>query len=129
MEKRYSLHGFIIVEGENYLRWIQHVGDFCDTGKMMYLEGRAYIYHKYDVTLLGKSRTLNVEMKMISFDEVERYLETLPKWNKTKYYVKIADLRLYSLLNCETGESVYSEINPEILRSLITGEEEYHIGE
>ena len=129
MEKRYNLYGFIIVEHENELRWIQHVGDFLDTGEMMFLEGRAYIHQKYDVILLGKSRSLNVDKEMTSFDEVEKYLESLPKWNKTRYYVKIADLRLFSLLDCETGESVYSEENPEILRSFIAGEEPYYKGE
>jgi len=123
MEKRYSLHGFIIVEGEKSLWWIQHLGDFYDTGEMMYIEGRAYIYRRYDVTLLGRSRRMKVDKELTSFDAVEEYLETLPKWNKTKYYVKLADLELFSLLECESGESVYSEMNPEILRSLLTGEE------
>jgi hypothetical protein len=123
MEKRYSLHGFIIAEAENYLVWIQHVGDFHDTGEMMYLAGRAYIHPKYDVLLLGGSKSLKVDQDLTTFEEVERYLESLPRWNKTRYYVKLADLQLYSLLDCDTGESVYSELNPEIMRSLITGTE------
>jgi hypothetical protein len=121
-EKRYSLHGFIIVEAENCLSWIQHVGDFHGTGEMMYLAGRAYVHPTYDVILLGGSKTLKVDGKLRTFGEVERHLALLPKWNKTKYYVKLADLQLYSLLDCETGEPVYSERNPEIMRSLITGE-------
>jgi hypothetical protein len=128
MEKHYSLHGFVIVETENILEWIEHVGDFCGTGDMMYLRGWAYIHQKYDVTLLGKTRTLNVENELRNFTEVERYLQSLPKWNKTKYYVKLADLRLFSLLECETGESVYSDINPEIFRSLVTGEDQQYKG-
>ena len=123
MEKRYSLHGFIIVEAENCLVWIQHVGDFHDTGEMMYLAGRAYVHPTYDVILLGGSKTLKKDTKLRTFEEVERHLASLPKWNKTKYYVKLADLQLYALLDCETGEPVYSERNPEIMRSLITGEE------
>ncbi|KKL86865.1 hypothetical protein LCGC14_1940440 [marine sediment metagenome] len=43
MEKRYSLHGFIIVESEMYLGWIQHVGDWNNTGEMMFISGSAYI--------------------------------------------------------------------------------------
>jgi hypothetical protein len=122
METRYSLYGFIIVERENYLGWIQHVGDFNETGEMMYLTGRAYIHMKYDVLLLGKSKTLEVDKKFKTFDEVEEHLASLPKWDKTKYYVKLADLGLYSLLECKTGKAVYSEINQEILHSLITGD-------
>jgi hypothetical protein len=123
MEKRYSLHGFIIVEADTYLVWIQHVGDFNDTGEMMYLAGRAYIHPTYDVILLGGSKALKADKTLRTFEEVERYLASLPRWNKTRYYVKLADLQLYSLLDCETGEVVYSERNPEIMRSLITGEE------
>ena len=122
METRYSLYGFIIIERENYLGWNQHVGDFNETGEMMYLTGRAYIHEKYSVLLLGKSKTLETDAALHTFDDVEDYLESLPKWEKTKYYVKLADLRLHSLLECKTGEPVYSEINQTILRSLITGE-------
>ena len=122
METRYNLYGFIIIERENYLGWIQHVGDFNDTGEMMYLTGRAYIHETYDVLLLGKSKTLEKDSLHHSFDEVETYMESLPKWKKTKYYVKLADLKLHSLLECKNGESVYSEINQAILQSLVTGE-------
>jgi hypothetical protein len=121
MEKRYSLHGFIIAEAENYLLWIQHVGDFYETGEMMYLSGRAYIHPAYDLLLLGGSKAIKVDKKLTTFEEVERYLESLPRWDKTRYYVKLSDLQLDSLLVCETGESVYSKLNPEIRRSLITG--------
>jgi hypothetical protein len=122
METRYSLFGFIIVERENYLGWIQHVGDFNETGEMMYLNGRAYIHKKHDVLLLGKSKSLLADKGLRNFDEVEEYLSTLPKWGKTAYYVKLADLGLFSLLDCKTGDTVYSEKNPEILQSLITGD-------
>lgn len=122
MENRYSLHGFIIVEQEDGLTWIQHVGDFGDTGEMMYLTGRAYAHPGYDLLLIGKTRTLEVDRELTSFDQVEEYLETLPTWRGTRYYVKLADLRLFSLLECETGEPVYSEHNPDILRSLLPPE-------
>jgi hypothetical protein len=121
METRYSLYGFIIIERENYLGWIQHVGDFNDTGEMMYLTGRAYIHEKYDVLLLGKSKTLETDTRLHTFEEVEKYMESLPKWEKTEYYVKLSDLRLDSLIVCKTGEPVYSEINEAIFQSLITG--------
>jgi hypothetical protein len=118
MENRYSLHGFIIVEQDDRLSWIQHVGDFTETGEMMYLAGRAYIHSGYDLTLIGKTRTLEIDRELTSFGQVEEYLNSLPRWRKTRYYVKIADLKLFSLLECETGEPVFSERNPEILRSL-----------
>jgi hypothetical protein len=121
-EIRYSLYGFIIIERENYLGWIQHVGDFNDTGDMMYLTGRAYIHEAHDVLLLGKSKTLEKDNVHRSFDDVEAYMGTLPKWEKTKYYVKLADLKLDSLLECETGNAVYSDFNRSILKSLVTGE-------
>lgn len=124
MENRYSLHGFVMVEGDEGLSWIQHVGDFGETGEMMYLTGRAYVHPEHDVTLIGKTRTVRVDRELTSFDQVEGYLDALPPWRRTKYYVKIADLKLFSLLECDTGEPVYSERNPEILRSLLPPETE-----
>ena len=118
MEKYYSLHGFIIVESERYLGWIQHVGDWNNTGEMMFISGSAYIHRDYDVLLLGRWRTLEVDKERKSFDDVEKYLESLPQWDKTKYYVKLSDIKLDSLIECETGKVVYSEKNPEILKSL-----------
>ena len=118
MEKRYSLHGFLIVEKINSIVWIQHVGDWNNTGEMMYILGSAYILKDYDLLLLGRCRLMEVEKEMETIDDVEKYLESLPKWGKTKYYVKLADMELFSLIECKTGEVVYSEKNPYILRNL-----------
>jgi len=118
MEKRYSLHGFLIVEKINSIVWIQHVGDWNNTGEMMYILGSAYILKDYDLLLLGRCRLMEVEKEMETIDDVEKYLESLPKWDKTKYYVKLADMELFSLIECKTGEVVYSEKNPDILRNL-----------
>ncbi|KPJ83368.1 MAG: hypothetical protein AMS17_17640 [Spirochaetes bacterium DG_61] len=124
MEKRYSLYGFIIFESVKGLGWIQHVGDWYDRGEMIYIAGNAFIFKEYDVLLLGRSRVMKVDKKMKTFEDVERYLDSLPKWDKTKYYVKLADIELDSLIECKTGKVVYSEKNPEILKSLRLIEEE-----
>lgn len=116
VERRYSLYGFLIVEGETGIEWIQHVGDWNNTGEMLYLTGKAYIY--YDVLLLGRSRWIRVDEEMKTFEEVETYLDSLPKWDKTKYYVKLSDIELSSLIDCGSGEVVYSERNPDILSIL-----------
>lgn len=116
VKKRYSLYGFLIVESETGIEWIQHVGDWNNTGEMLYLTGKAYIY--YDVLLLGRSRWIRVDEEMKTFEEVETYLDSLPKWDKTKYYVKLSDIELSSLIDCESGEVVYSERNPDILSIL-----------
>ena len=118
MEKRYSLHGFIIVESEGYLGWIQHVGDWNNTGEMMFISGSAYIYKDYDVLLLGKWRSIEVDKGKKSFNDVEKYLGSLMEWDKTKYYVKLSDIELDSIIECKTGEVVFSEKNLEILKSL-----------
>jgi hypothetical protein len=118
LEKYYSLYGFIIVEGDNELWWMQHVGDVKDTGEMMYITGKAYIQSVYDVLLLGRWKSMHVDKKRETFDEVEAYLSSLTKWDKTKYYVKLADLGLFSLLECKTGEVVFSEHNQDIMKSL-----------
>ena len=118
MEKRYSLHGFIIVESERRLGWIQHVGDWNNTGEMMFISGGAYIHKDYDVLLLGRWRSIEADREKKTFDDVEKYLESLTKWDKTKYYVKLSDIQLDSLIECKTGAVVFSEKNPEILKSL-----------
>jgi hypothetical protein len=118
VEKRYSLYGFIINESERGLHWVQHVGDWHETGQMMYVTGIAYILKDYDVLLIGRAKAMKAEKEMDTFEEVEKYLASMPKWNKTRYYVKIADIELSSLIECRTGKVVYSEINEEILQKL-----------
>ena len=118
MEKRYSLHGFIIVESEMYLGWIQHVGDWNNTGEMMFISGSAYIHKDYDVLLLGKWRSIEVDKEKKTFNDVEKYLQSLMEWDKTKYYIKLSDIELDSLIECKKGEVVFSEKNLEILKSL-----------
>lgn len=115
-EKRYSLYGFMIIEDETGISWVQHVGDWNNTGEMMYLSGRAYIYS--DVLLLGRSRSISVDSVMKTFDDVEAYLDSLPKWDRTRYYVKLSDIALSALIECESGEVVYSDRNSEILSNL-----------
>jgi hypothetical protein len=119
MEKRYSLFGFMIIERDDFLGWIQHVGDLKDTGEMVFITGKAYIDHDHDVLLLGRSTSMDIEPTMKSFDAVEEYLGSLPKWDKTRYYVKLADIELYSLIECDTGEVVFSDRNREIKRNLL----------
>lgn len=115
-EKRYSLYGFMIIEDETGISWVQHVGDWNNTGEMMYLRGKAYIYS--DVLLLGRSRSISVDSVMKTFDDVEAYLDSLPKWDRTRYYVKLSDIALSALIECESGEVVYSDRNSEILSNL-----------
>jgi hypothetical protein len=106
----------MIIEDETGISWVQHVGDWNNTGEMMYLSGRAYIYS--DVLLLGRSRSISVDSVMKTFDDVEAYLDSLPKWDRTRYYVKLSDIALSALIECESGEVVYSDRNSEILSNL-----------
>ena len=118
MEKRYSLFGFIIIESERSLHWIQHVGDWHETGQMMYVTGIAYILKGYNVLLIGRAKAMKEDREMNTFEEVEKYLASIPKWKKTRYYVKMSDIELSSLIECRTGKVVYSEKNEEILQKL-----------
>jgi hypothetical protein len=118
VEKRYSLYGFIIIESEKGLHWIQHVGDWHETGQMMYVMGIAYILKDYDVLLIGRTKVMKADRARNTFEEVEKYLASMPKWIKTRYYIKIADIELSSLIECKTGKVVYSKINEEILQKL-----------
>jgi hypothetical protein len=125
MEKRYGLFGFMIIESDDFLGWIQHVGDLKDTGEMMFISGKAYIDHDHDVLLLGRSKSMDVEPSLKSFDAVEKYLGSLPKWDKTRYYVKLADIELFSLIECKTGKVVFSDKNPEIKSNMLDSDALY----
>ncbi|MFW6138588.1 MAG: hypothetical protein ACOC7U_05390 [Spirochaetota bacterium] len=118
MKTFYSLHGFIIFEDHNLLGWMLHIGDIKDTGEMRYVTGKAYIEKEHNVLLLGRPRFIGVDNERITFDAVEEYLRSLPQWDKTEYYVKLADIKMSSLIKCETGEVVYSDKNEEILKNL-----------
>ena len=101
-----------------YLGWIQHVGDWNNTGEMMFISGSAYIHKDYDVLLLGKWRSIEVDKEKKTFNDVEKYLQSLMEWDKTKYYIKLSDIELDSLTECKKAEVVFSEKNLEILKSL-----------
>ena len=85
---------------------------------MMYVMGIAYILKDYDVLLIGRTKAMKVDRARNTFEEVEKYLASMPKWIKTRYYIKIADIELSSLIECKTGKVVYSKINEEILQKL-----------
>ena len=84
----------------------------------MYVTGIAYIIKDYDVLLIGRAKAMKADREMETFEEVEKYLASMQKWNKTRYYVKIADIELSSLIECRTGKVIYSELNEEILQKL-----------
>ena len=74
VEKRYSLFGFIIIESKRGLQWIQHVGDWHETGQMMYVTGVAYLLKDYDVLLIGRAKAMKADRDLNTFEEVEKYL-------------------------------------------------------
>ena len=52
------------------------------------------------------------------WEEVERHLNSLPVWDKTKYYVKIADIGMSNLMDCKTMEEVPEEEADPIMLAL-----------
>lgn len=53
-----------------------------------------------------------------NLDEVEKYLETLPQWDKTTYYVEVTSFGSVYLRVCKTGEAAPDEVVERIMRKL-----------
>ena len=105
--KEYNLQGFIITEtdeidGSN-ITWNQYVS--TDTLGLINFVGHGKI--KGDVLLLDAGKTeYDDNERFKNEEEINRYLEKLPKWEKTKYFIKGLDKGIANLEYFETPKIV-----------------------
>ncbi len=115
-QKEYNLQGFIITvtEGSN-ITWNQYVSpnslglvNFVGHGKIM-----------GDVLLIDAGKTeYDDNDRFKSEEEINEYLENLPKWEKTKYFIKGIEKGVANLEYCEIMKIVEKRKARKILKRI-----------
>ena len=136
-EKHYMLQGFELAEwkdekGEQQIGWRSYMTHTKDkNGKFKLVSythqrciaGPAWIEGKEkDLLFIGAWKV--EDSVTTSFKKLEEYQNKLPKWNRTKYFIKFADIGSPNVMICETGECAGDEVNKRLAREL-----GYSIGE
>jgi hypothetical protein len=67
---------------------------------LFYIFGKAQIQE--DILYLNRYDGYGKEKRYKTIETLNTYIQSLPKWNKTKYYIRDDD-PLFEILNCETG--------------------------
>ena len=69
---------------------------------LFFIHGKAEI--QGDILHLEKYDGFSKERRFSTWEKLYEYLNSLPKWNKTKYYIRDND-PLFKKLSCETRQS------------------------
>jgi len=79
--------------------------------------GRALIEHD---TLIMTSWKIhdNAPKDLQTEEAVDNYIASLPVWDKTKYFIKLADFGMSGLIDCQTMQPASVEIADEIMPKL-----------
>lgn len=117
MIRYFNLNGCLIFESPERNGWIDWVES--PDGSLNCLIGDIKIDKDIDVTILNHFRDRTGESKHRNLSDARKYVESLPKWEKTKYYSRITDLGSSGLLDCKTGDVIDSGFEYDLQPHLI----------
>lgn len=114
----YKLGGYVVEEDNGGVCWSTFVewDGGNESGKPMVEQFSGPALTTRDTLILYPWKVRD-DPKMTT-DEWDKWFESLPAWDKTKYWVKVADIGMSGLVNCETGEDVPDDIATPIMLSL-----------
>ena len=117
--REYNLQGIIItetneIEGSN-ITWNQYIS--TDNLGLINFIGHGNI--KYDILLLNAGKTeYDDNERFKNEEEINNYLENLPLWEKTKYFIKGIEKGIANLEYCDTIKIVEKRNAKKILKKL-----------
>ena len=115
--KMWNLYGYVL-EGDGSSGWRSFVWGGKKRNGMEVFWGHTWLEH--DTLVMGPwkvgDKPRNGEPQ--TPEELISYLNSLPRWDKTKYYVKMADIGMSGLMDCQTGLPAPAEIADEIMPKL-----------
>jgi hypothetical protein len=96
------------------LAWEQEV-DFQERGGLSTFTGRAWVVG--EVLLMSSWKVLG-ESRFRDMAEAVEAANALPVWDRTPYFLKLADIGHSGLLDCKTFQPVSEEIRERLMPAL-----------
>ena len=105
-------NSFVIGQNGNGSKaWVTFGEDYPEKGDKCSFSGECWI--EEDILFLSVWTSIDRFGIGYTLDGAYNSLYELPKWNKTKYFIKSDNVRDYYLCYCESGEDVpYEEATP-----------------
>jgi len=119
--KEYNLvDNFLISYNKKETSWTSWYNNNLVGGKpkLYSITGKGYTRWKLDVLVLGSYNIRSADDQFKTMDEVIEYLKSLPKWDKTRYFVKVADIDVSPIMICSRNEPASDKIQKRILPKL-----------
>ena len=109
----WRLGEYVITEFEDGELWWATWLEYLDHS-LSRMSGKAFEDHD---TLLMTPWKVEIPEER-NWEEVEKRLESLPKWDRTTYWVKLADIGMSGLMDCKTLETAPDEVAERIMPKL-----------
>ena len=120
-EKHYRLSGYLVWEDEEEKErgWVSFViypaGEDPENHEkyesfLSSLSGRVWIDEKLGITGLTSWRVQDGEYEFKTLEEADSYIQSLPPWNRTKYWLKQADIGESPVLLCPDYEEAPEDV-------------------
>jgi len=117
-EQRWNLQGYVL-EGDGSSGWRNFVWWDCEGREdMEVFWGHTWIEH--DTIIMGPWKVGDYprDGEPQTEEELDSYMKPLPRWDKTRYYVKMVDIGMSGLMDCQTGEPAPDEVAERIMPKL-----------
>jgi len=119
MEQQWRLGEFVIEQYEDGMfGWCQYGKFYPDKEEVDILWGKAFIEEDCNVLLLTPWKVHDTSDQFKTLDEVSQFLNTLPQWDKTIYFLKRGDIGHTGLVVCNTLDPASNEVHDKIMPKL-----------
>jgi hypothetical protein len=104
MDTYYNLNGYLIFESKEGRGWVDWVES--EDGGLICRVGQVKVDEDIDVAVLSKQENKFGESKFKNMAVVSKYVNSQPRWLKTKYYTRMFDTGSSGLRDCKSGEVI-----------------------
>jgi hydroxymethylpyrimidine pyrophosphatase-like HAD family hydrolase len=100
----YNLDGYLILINGDIIYWTSWAEYGAENTSMMIdkYSGGVIIDQKNDIAILKPTMKKEKEFDYHSLMEIKKFLQSLPQWDKTKYYIKLEYQGNSDIMDCKT---------------------------
>jgi len=109
-------NNWVIGEDKGRLWWITYFEGYPEEGCLSSLSGKCWIDN--GVLIISRWKSISPAEEGETLDGYYKQIADLPKWNKTKYFVKNDDLFTAQIYYCDSGDVVPDDEADEIMTKL-----------